>query len=104
VISNGASGGVDEIQLPGGTFTLTLDNTGSPTGGGAPDPLTCVSTFDGTGISTISDGAGSFAGITGSGTYTFHGTLIATRTPQGGCTQQGTVIDIVRDHGTLTLP
>lgn len=105
VISNGASGGVDQVQLPGGTFTLTLQNTDSPTGGGGPpDPVTCVSTFDGTGISTISDGTGQFAGITGSGTYTFHGTFIATRTPQGSCSQQGTIIDIVRDHGTLTLP
>lgn len=104
VISNGASGGVDEIQLPGGTFMLTLQNADSPTGGGGPPgPATCVSTFDGTGMSTIADGTGSFAGITGSGTYTFHGTFITTGTPPN-CSQQATIIDIVRDQGTLTLP
>ena len=104
VISNGVSGGVDEIQLPGGTFTLTLQNTGSPTGrSGPPGPATCVSTFDGTGISTISDGTGRFAGIIGTGTYIFHGTFIGTGTPPN-CSQQGTIIDIVRDQGTLTLP
>ena len=105
VINNGPSGGVDQVQLPGGTFTLTLQNAPGPTGGGGPpDPVTCVSTFDGTGVSTISDGTGSFAGITGSGTYTFHGTFITTPTAQGGCSQQATIIDIVRDQGTLTLP
>ena len=89
VINNGTGGGVDEVQLPGGTFTLTLRNIGSPTGdGGPPNPVTCVATFDGTGMSTISDGTGSVAGFTGSGTDTFHGTFIATRrnfprTPSG---------------------
>jgi hypothetical protein len=102
VISNGANGGVDEIQLPGGTFTLTLQNTASPTGDDLSNPPTCVSTFDGTGISTISDGTGSFAGITGSGTYTFHGTFIGTGTPPN-CSPR-TIIDTVRDHGTVTLP
>lgn len=103
VISNGASGGVDEIHLPGGTFMLTLQNSDSPPGGGSPsNPATCVSTFDGTGISTISDGTGSFAGITGSGTYTFHGTFIGTGTPPN-CSPRA-IIDTVRDQGTVTLP
>jgi hypothetical protein len=103
VINNGAAGGVDQIQLPGGTFTLTLQNDVSPTtGGGPPGPVTCVSTFDGTGISTISDGTGNFAGITGSGTYAFHGTFIGTGTPPN-CSPRA-IIDIVRDQGTLTLP
>lgn len=103
VIMNGVNGGVDEIQLPGGTFTLTLQNTVSSTGGGGPlDTATCVSTFDGTGISTISDGTGRFAGISGTGTYTFHGTFIGTGTPPN-CSPR-TIINIVRDQGTLTLP
>ncbi len=99
-VSGGTNGGVDKVQLPGGTFTLTLQNT---SGGGTPvNPVTCIATFHGAGISTISDGTSRFAGTAGSGAFTFHGAFFATRTPRG-CSQQGTAIDIVHDHGTLTL-
>ena len=98
-VTGGTNGGVDKVQLPGGTFTLTLQNT---SGGGTPvNPATCIATFHGAGISTISDGTGRFPGIAGTGTFTFHGAFFATRTPHG-CSQQGAVIDIVHDHGTLT--
>ena len=55
-VSGGTNGGVDKVQLPGGTFTLTLQNT---SGSGTPvNPVTCIATFHGAGISTISDGTG----------------------------------------------
>ena len=100
VISNGMNGGVDQVQLRGGTFALDLQNTSGT--GSSMNPVTCIATFSGAGTSTISGGTGEFADIAGSGTFTFHGMFIATRTPQG-CSQQGTVLDIVRDQGTLTL-
>ena len=99
-VTGGTNGGVDKVQLPGGTFTLTLHNTSSS--GTRVNPVTCIATFHGAGVSTISDGTGRFAGIAGSGTFTFHGAFLATRTPRS-CSHQGTVIDIVHDHGTLTL-
>lgn len=102
VSSAGENGGTDRVQFPGGTFMLTLAN--NPGGTGTGNPVTCVDTFSGTGVSTISGGTGRFAGITGTGTFTFNLTFIADRTPQGGCSQQGTVLDLVRDRGTLTLP
>jgi hypothetical protein len=99
VVNDGPAGGVDVVQLPGGTFMLTLANT---SGGGSPlNPLTCVADFFGAGTSTITDGTGAFTGIAGTGTFVFHGTFLATRTPQG-CSQSGTVIDVVQDQGTVT--
>lgn len=102
VISAGVNGGTDRVQFPGGTFMLTLAN--NPGGTGTNNPVTCVDTFSGTGVSTIFDGTGRFAGITGTGTFTFNLAFIADRTPQGGCSQQGTFLDLVQDRGTLTLP
>jgi hypothetical protein len=99
VSGGGPDGGVDVVRLPGGTFMLTLTNT---SGGGSPvNPVTCVASFFGAGTSTIANGTGAFAGITGTGTFVFHGTFHATRTPQG-CSQQGLVTDLVQDQGTLT--
>jgi len=100
-LSGGNNGGTDVVELPGGSFMLTLVN--SPEGVSTMNPVTCVSTFDGSGTSTIDDGTGQFAGIQGSGAFTFHLAFFATRMPQGGCSQQGTVLDVVHDHGSLTL-
>jgi hypothetical protein len=96
----GTSGGTDQVELPGGTFRLTLHNTSG--GGGRPRPPTCIATFHAAGNSTIFDGAGSFAGIAGGGTCTSHGVFFATRTAHG-CSHHGTDIVIVHDHGTVTL-
>jgi hypothetical protein len=65
-------------------------------------PPACVAAFHAAGNSTIFDGTGGFAGIAGTGTFTSHGVFFAHRTPQG-CSKQGTAIDIVQDHGTVTL-
>jgi hypothetical protein len=54
------------------------------------------------GNSTIFDGTGSFAGVAGSGTFTSHGVFFTTPTAHG-CSKQGTAIDLVRDHGGVTL-
>ena len=99
-LSGGTNGGTDKVKLPGGTFKLTLQNTSG--GGGRPHPPTCMATFHGAGNSTIFDGTGSFAGIAGGGTFTFHGVFVATRT-EHGCSKQGTAFDLVHDHGTVTL-
>jgi hypothetical protein len=98
--SGGRSGGTDRVALPGGTFKLTLHITGG--GGGQPRPPTCIATFRAAGNSTIFDGTGSFAGIAGSGTFTAHGVVFAARTAHG-CSKQRTPVDVVRDHGTVTL-
>jgi hypothetical protein len=99
----GPSGGSDTVELPGGSFMLTLANSSSG-GSSSSNPVTCVDTFYGPGTSTISDGTGRFAGIEGTGTFTFHGAFFAARTPDGGCSQQGTFVDLVQDEGTVTLP
>jgi hypothetical protein len=62
-----------------------------------------VSTFFGTGTSTIYGGTGAYAGISGTGTFSFHGAFVAAKTPQG-CSQQGAVYDAVVDEGTLDVP
>lgn len=95
----GPNGGVDVVQVPGGTFMLTLAITSG--GGSQPTPPACVATFFGAGTSTISNGTGAFAGIAGAGTFVFHGTFHASRTPQG-CSQQGRFTDLVQDQGTVT--
>lgn len=100
IINDGTSGGTDKVELPGGTFKLTLRNTSG--GGGRPHPPACIATFHAAGNSTIFGGTGRFAGIAGSGTFTSHGVFFATRTAHG-CSQQGTDIDLVHDHGTVTL-
>jgi len=101
-LSGGTNGGTDQVELPGGTFMLTLQNTsGQP--GGRPKPPTCIAAFHGAGKSTIFDGTGDFAGIEGTGTFTFHGVFFATRTAHGCSQRRGTAIDIVQDHGTVTL-
>lgn len=94
-----SSGGTDVVELPGGSFMLTLVN--SPGGVSTTNPVTCVSKFHDTGQSTIFDGTGQFAGLQGSGTFTFDITFFGTRTPQG-CSPQGTFTDVVHDQGTLT--
>jgi hypothetical protein len=99
IINGGTGGGTDQVELPGGTFKLTLHNT---SGGGQPHPPACVATFHAAGNSTIFDGTGRFAGIAGSGTFTSHGVFFATRTAHG-CSHHGTEIVIVHDHGTVTL-
>lgn len=86
--------------MAGGTFTLTLLNN-PDSGGGSQNPVTCIDTFFGTGTSTISAGSGTFAGVTGTGTYTFDGAFVEQRAA-GGCSPQGTVFDTVRDQGSLT--
>jgi len=99
----GPSGGSDTVELPGGSFMLTLVNSSSG-GGGSSNPVTCVDTFYGHGTSTISDGTGRYAGIEGTGTFTFDGAFIRAHIPQGGCSQQGTIVDLVQDQGTVSLP
>src|SRR5262245_28311169 len=58
VVSNGEGGGTDVVQLRGGSFMLTLQNT---SGGGSPmNPVTCIATFYADGTSTIFNGTGRF--------------------------------------------
>lgn len=95
----GTGGGTDKVQLPGGTFRLTLNGS---THGGRPHPPTCIATFHGAGKSTIFDGTGGFAGIEGTGTFILHGVFFATRTAHG-CSHHGTDVVTVHDHGTVSL-
>ena len=96
----GNGGGTDQVELPGGTFKLTLHNTSG--GGGQPKPPACIATFHAAGNSTIFDGTGRFAGIAGSGTFASHGVFFATRTAHGCSRRGGTAIDVAEDRGTVT--
>jgi hypothetical protein len=95
-----ANGGTDKVELPGGTFKLTLRNISG--GGGRPHPPTCVAAFHEAGNSTIFDGTGSFTGIAGGGTFTSHGVFFADRNAHH-CSHRGTAVDLVHDHGSVTL-
>lgn len=61
------------IHHPGGTFSFELN------------PSTCVAHLSGNGSYTIAGGFGGYKGVTGQGTYIFHGILTFGRNGQGRC-------------------
>ncbi|RNL78299.1 hypothetical protein [Nocardioides marmorisolisilvae] len=77
-----ANTNVVQISGPDGTLTLTSKDVGCPNG---------VGTFHGTGVYTVTDGTGRYAGATGQGTLV-GGADILTSTAQ------------ITADGTLTLP
>jgi len=86
-LSESESGGKDQFVFPG-QGDLFLTRTDDPGGSNSFDVRSCVGRFSGSGTFQITGGTGRFVGASGSGTYTFRGTVVA-RTAQG-CAPEGT--------------
>jgi hypothetical protein len=97
---DGEGNGIDKVTFKKGTFLVDHQDTSST---GSFNENVCIARFSGTGTYTLSDGTGAYAGVTGSGTYSYRGTFFGTRTASG-CSDDGTVLTVVRATGTTTLP
>ena len=115
VVAHGVFTGAGRAEQHGQTDTLHL-------GGGAievkhPDsqshfrfhlnPTTCYVTIFGRGKYQIMSGTGRFEGVTGHGTYRFHGQGVLNRTDTGDCQKRGEPryqVSTIRAHGPARLP
>ena len=99
--STGRTQRMTETVFPGGsTFnTLTvLDNQL------AFDPTTCVARITGRSHLEITDGTGSYEGVTGSGEVSFQAFSIAARTPTGCSRTDTRTYSVAYITGTSALP
>ncbi|MDX6309986.1 MAG: hypothetical protein QOI06_3032 [Nocardioidaceae bacterium] len=81
------------IHHPGGTFSFELN------------PRTCVAHLSGNGNYSIGGGFGAYRGVTGQGTYVFHGILTFGRNGQGRCAVHRAPTasqTIIRASGTMS--
>ena len=97
---DGDGNGIDKVKFNRGSFLVDHQDTSSD---GSFNETTCIARFTGTGTYTLSGGTGAYVGATGSGTYSYRGTFFGTRTASG-CSEDGTVLTVVRATGTTTLP
>ncbi len=82
------------IHHPGGDFTFTLN------------PRTCIAHISGSGDYTIGGGYGIYKGVSGEGTYVFHGLATFGRAADGTCDDHSQPIaeqDIIRASGSMSL-
>jgi hypothetical protein len=101
VLSDDGEGhGVDKVTFKKGTYVV--DHTDSSSNGSFNE-RTCVARFSGTGDYTLGSGTGAYQGVSGTGTYSYRGTFFGHQTADG-CSDDGTVITLVRATGTTTLP
>jgi hypothetical protein len=89
------------LFLDGGTISVSHPVTAA---NDTFNPATCVLTLDESGPYQFLGGTGSYAGISGRGTYTTRGTVIFARTPNGCSEQPIASVVLVRASGTTTLP
>jgi hypothetical protein len=97
---DGQGNGIDKVTFKKGTFFVDHQDTSTTR---SFNEKTCIARFSGTGTYTLSGDTGAYAGATGSGTYSYRGTFFGTRTATG-CSDNGTVITVVKATGTTTLP
>ena len=97
-------------KFPKGTFLLNEVSAGHETG--TINPSTCAAVYTDTGIKyTITDGTGSYKGITGSGTANLRFTGTLPKLSNGKCNEStsvtpvaGTALSVVHARGPVTLP
>ncbi len=97
-------------RFPKGTFLLNEVSAGHETG--TINPTTCAAVYTDTGIKyTITDGTGSYKGITGSGTANLRFTGTLPKLSNGKCNEStsvtpvaGTALSVVHARGPVTLP
>ena len=77
VTEDGEGNGIDKVTFKQGTYLVDHQDTSST---GTFNETTCVARFSGSGDYTLSGGTGAYAGVTGSGTYSYRGTFFGTRT------------------------
>ena len=103
--------GVDHEGTPTGTFS-TADGTfkvthSIPAGPQTFNPKTCLSTDNGHGTYTITDGTGAYEGITGQGKYTVTVLDIQPRTKSGACDENAAPTafqQVIDGSGPITGP
>jgi len=103
--------GVDHEGTPTGTFS-TADGTfkvthSIPAGPQTFNPKTCLSTDNGHGTYTITDGTGVYEGITGRGKYTVTVLDIQPKTKSGACDENAAPTafqQVIDGNGPITSP
>lgn len=96
---DGSSSGTGEFIFPRGTVDAAHQEKGTF----SFNPRTCTGKFSFTGTFEITGGTGAYAGATGSGTHTGSGTFVASRNPDGSCSQTATLFNLFVDRATGTI-
>ncbi len=99
-----------KATFPKGTFMLNEVSAGHQSG--TINPSTCAAVYTETGLKyTISNGTGSYKGITGSGTANLKFTGTLPKLSNGKCNESttatpvaGTALSVVHASGPVTLP
>lgn len=99
-----------KATFPKGTFMLNEVSAGHQSG--TINPSTCAAVYTETGLKyTISNGTGSYKGITGSGTANLKFTGTLPKLSNGKCNESttatpvaGTALSVVHARGPVTLP
>ena len=83
--------------------TIAVSRTDDPGVEGDFNPTACVGHFANTGTYVFTGGTGAYAGITGGGTYSSAGTLIAGRSPSGCTDVPIALIGVGRAQGPVAF-
>ena len=94
--------GVDQVTFKKGSFVIDHDDIDA-TFAESFNEHACIGRFSASGNYTLGSGTGVYAGVSGTGTYSYRGTFFGHRTAEG-CSDDGTVLITVRASGTTTLP
>jgi hypothetical protein len=98
------SGSTDTVTLPGGTFVITHKDVSHTQ---HFNPATCLFQFSGKATYKLSNGTGTYQGLSGSGTATVSVTGIGARDSAGHCSQSLPPVaqqQIIQASGPVTLP
>lgn len=108
--TSAASGAPLKAKFPHGTFMLDEVSPGRQSG--TINPSTCAAVYTDTGLKyKITNGTGSYKGITGSGTANLRFTGTLPKLSNGKCNEStsatpvaGTALSVVHARGPVTLP
>jgi hypothetical protein len=100
-IATGAT--TDIFKFPTGTFKVKHHERAMEE---AVNSKTCLFTISGTGTYKLSDGTGSYAGISGHGKYVLRILAVAARNSKGKCSMKATPVawqQVIRAQGPVKL-